>query len=101
VSNIPKWIVNESGELGVEVNGRFFFLYKGRSIEYKQGYYRPVFKREFGECCYPWDIKRIEGTDTYQITPQATNYICHLGEPLSDWKMIKTQDQQGGASGRY
>lgn len=62
-----KWIVNSLGELGVEIEGRCFFLYKGRSLEYgipgetKDGIclhadgtpmsYRIVGKREFGETC--------------------------------------------------
>lgn len=58
----PEWIVNSMGELGVKINERFFFLYKGRSIEYdandmEEGEdpikYRPVRKREFGESCIP------------------------------------------------
>lgn len=62
----PVWIVNDLGELGVHVNGRFFFLYKGDNIEYgKNGgvsalhddgtpmRYRVVGKREFGEVCHP------------------------------------------------
>lgn len=64
-----KWIVNDFGELGVEVNGRFLFLYKGDSLEYgkhaeiKDGVClhddgtpmqcRMVGKREFGETCKP------------------------------------------------
>lgn len=56
-----KWIVNDLGELGVEIEGRYFFLYKGGSLEYKDGthddgtpmLYRPVGKREFGETCWP------------------------------------------------
>ncbi len=60
-----KWIVNDSGELGVKVGGRCFFLYKGESLEYSGDdgvclhddgtpmLYRPVGKREFGETCWP------------------------------------------------
>jgi hypothetical protein len=64
----PNWIVNDAGELGVEIRGRCFFLYKGHSIEYsglaEDGdesilRYRSVEKREFGECCHPadWTLK--------------------------------------------
>jgi hypothetical protein len=57
--SIIEWIVNDNGELGVKTQGRCFFLYKGYSLEYKEGThddgtemkYRGVFKREFGECC--------------------------------------------------
>ncbi len=63
----PNWIVNDAGELGVEIHGRCFFLYKGHSLEYsglaEDGdesilRYRPVEKREFGECCHPvpWNM---------------------------------------------
>lgn len=56
-----EWIVNDSSELGVKIFGRCFFLYKGFSLEYKEGLhdngepilYRRVEKREFGECCHP------------------------------------------------
>lgn len=60
VENIPEWIVNDLGELGVKVGGRLFFLYKGSSLEYTSpehtnsdgpSRYRPVGKREFGEVC--------------------------------------------------
>jgi hypothetical protein len=64
----PKWIVNDIGELGVELNGRCFFLYKGDNLEYEEGkhddgstmLYRKVGKREFGSVCHPfywWDHK--------------------------------------------
>lgn len=57
-----KWIVNNLGELGVLVQGQAFFLYKGESLVYEDPaqeddegpmMFRPVFKREFGECCRP------------------------------------------------
>jgi len=62
-----RWVVNSDGELGVEINGRYFFLYKGESIEYRYKcgaslMVRPVEKREFGECCHPDRQKR---TDPY------------------------------------
>ena len=54
----PEWIVNSIGELGVKVNNKCFFLYKGRNIVYKGEdaediMYRAVGKREFGEVCHP------------------------------------------------
>lgn len=61
-----EWIVNDMAELGVKIGEKFFWLYKGRSIDYSTGdnpnchddgrkiKWRPVGKREFGECCHPW-----------------------------------------------
>jgi hypothetical protein len=57
----PIWIVNDLGELGVEVGGRCYFLYKGESLEYNDPVhddgspmlYRIVGKREFGEVQHP------------------------------------------------
>ena len=59
----PKWIVNDIGELGVEIHAKMYFLYKGHSLEYREAkhddlspmLYRPVYKREFGEVCHPRD----------------------------------------------
>lgn len=66
-----EWVVNDNAELGVKIGGQFFWLYKGGSLVYgttadsvKDGFamhddgerqlkWRPVFKREFGECCHP------------------------------------------------
>ena len=55
-SDKPEWVVNSLGELGVEVNDRYHFLYKGHSIEYCETELmevRSVGKREFGETCNP------------------------------------------------
>lgn len=54
-----QWIVNDSGELGVKIDGQCFFLYKGESLQYEDGkhdngdpiLHRRVGKREFGESC--------------------------------------------------
>jgi hypothetical protein len=62
-----QWIVNDNAELGVIVNGAAHFLYKGESLIYEEGthddgtplLYRPVFKREFGECCCPAECYEI------------------------------------------
>lgn len=79
--NRPNWIVNNLGELGVEVDGRFFFLYKGASIEYKEAknvdgspmMWRPVHKREFGEACLTPELVDIDdGDDWTPIPPQST-----------------------------
>lgn len=69
-----EWVVNDLAELGVKIGNGFFFLYKGESLVYgsdsepatheagddEVGYsagdrmkWRPVKKREFGECCHP------------------------------------------------
>ena len=66
----PEWVVNDIAELGVKIGERFYWLYKGQSLVYGQHgddvkdgvvqhedggnmHWRPVFKREFGECCHP------------------------------------------------
>jgi len=62
----PQWVVNDLAELGVKVGETFYFLYKGDNIVYHDPkhepggrfstptmMYRPVLKREFGECCHP------------------------------------------------
>lgn len=57
-----EWIVNDYAELGIKIGNQKFFLYKGRSLKNSGNKYRPVGKREFGECCHPWDrIKKLSG----------------------------------------
>ena len=56
-----EWVVNDNAELGVKIGAQFFFLYKGESLVYRDVLHddgrpmqwRPVKKREFGECCHP------------------------------------------------
>lgn len=63
-----EWVVNEIAELGVKIGDQFFFCYKGYSLTYTNDdggpfvmmegstepmHWRPVFKREFGECVHP------------------------------------------------
>lgn len=60
-----EWVVNDNAELGIKTGSQFFFLYKGSSLVYEDAkhdngdpmHWRPVFKREFGECCYPVDYQ--------------------------------------------
>lgn len=65
-----EWVVNDNAELGVKIGDQFFWLYKGHSLVYgtfpeeraagvalhddgSPMHWRPVHKREFGECAHP------------------------------------------------
>jgi hypothetical protein len=72
----PEWVVNSIAELGVKIGNRFFWMYKGRSLEYKRGIdeddgtpllWRPIGKREFGECCHPVNYADPEKWGTVDI----------------------------------
>jgi hypothetical protein len=84
-----EWVVNDIAELGVKIGSRFFFLYKDSSLEYKDElhddgspmFYRHVYKREFGECCHPWEtIRRITGDARL-----PSDFVNAYGDP-DDWK---------------
>jgi len=57
----PEWVVNSLAELGVKIGDNFYWLYKGRSLVYREPVHddgspmlwRRVGKREFGECAHP------------------------------------------------
>lgn len=107
-----KWVVNDLGELGVCVQGRYFFLYKGESLEYgsdpsnvRDGQalhddgtpmmVRPVGKREFGETCHPIIHMKVENGVIYDRTPhpyrQELTYTPGLsfGQPGdADWRPL-------------
>ncbi len=82
-----QWIVNDLAELGVMINGQAFFLYKGESLVYESArhddgkpmYYRPVGKREFGECCHPINQQNykagtvsLNDSDAWKLLPAIT-----------------------------
>ena len=66
-ANDVQWVVNDNAELGVKIGGKFYWLYKWESLEYKDQKHddgtpikdRQVGKREFGECCHPLHLKRL------------------------------------------
>lgn len=91
-----EWVVNDIAELGVKIGDQFFFLYKGESLVY--GWldpdptkpplhddgetplqWRPVWKREFGECCHPINHENyaligtvsLDDDDCWQPIPAA------------------------------
>lgn len=82
-----EWITNDNAELGVKIGNQFFFLYKGHSLVYENGMHdddtpmqwRPVFKREFGECAHPInhaDYSKIgtvslSDSDEWKVLPPA------------------------------
>lgn len=71
-----QWITNDNAELGVKIGNQFFFLYKGGSLVYENGthdddtpmMYRPVFKREFGECAHPINHADYSKTGTVSLS---------------------------------
>lgn len=85
-----QWIVNDIAELGVMIHGQAFFLYKGHSLVYEDAThdetgeprrYRPVFKREFGECAHLINYKNLnligtvslDDSDEWRVLPAAVS----------------------------
>lgn len=96
----PTWIVNDMGELGVMVEGRAFFLYKGDNIVYEDGkhddgtpiLYRMVGKREFGETCQPLPHLRDKwpgGQGARYLEPLVFTPGLSFGKPEDgEWKPL-------------
>lgn len=101
----PNWIVNDLGELGVEVDGRFYFLYKGGNLEYGGKYsshegvaihddgtpmrYRMVGKREFGECCHPLKWVQAGRTEDRYTEELVFHPGLSFGKPEDgDWREL-------------
>lgn len=67
IPNLPsymvEWVVNDMAELGVKIGNQFFWLYKGESSVIHQHAdgtpvrWRPVTRTEFGDVCYPPNVK--------------------------------------------
>jgi len=61
-----EWVVNSIAELGVRVGDKFYWLYKYETpIVYEPDdndppmFWRPIYKREFGECVHPKHLEQI------------------------------------------
>lgn len=112
----PEWIVNDLGELGVRVGSRFFFLYKGYSIEYGKHKdddvsdsgvvlhgdkspmrYRIVGKVEFGETCWPvhW-IRRGYSEDRYNLELTYESGLSDGTPQDAAWKFLPAAQAKGG-----
>ena len=90
--DVPVWVVNSFGELGVQVNGRLFFLYKGESLEYESDRdsptrYRKVEKREFGESM---NVGRLLDEDDYADRFDLNENYVHG----SGWQRLPLHDRK-------
>lgn len=68
-----RWIATEDGELGVEVFGKAFMMYKGESLDIGAASYRVVGKREFGEVVTPFRSLRAFGS-VPTVAPDPRDY---------------------------
>jgi hypothetical protein len=96
-----EWVVNDIAELGVKIGNQFFWLYKGHSLVYgshddperkdgiclhddgKPMHWRPVGKREFGECCHPINYKDPTRHGTVSL------------DDSDDWKPLPVPPESG------
>lgn len=101
-----KWVVNDIGELGVCVNGCYFFLYNGGSLQYgkdpesnRAGFalhddgtpmmVRMVGKREFGETCQPLPIWRDKWRGSTYLEPLVFTPGLSFGNPEDgEWRPL-------------
>jgi hypothetical protein len=105
-----QWVVNDIGELGVCIHGRYFFLYKGRSIEYKADLgtdqvlhedgtpmmVRQVGKREFGETCQPLPVHRNKWPGDRYLERLVYTPGLSFGEPGdADWRPLPAAPGEG------
>jgi len=107
-SDNVRWVVNDMGELGVEIHGQCLFCYKGRSISYADDpthddgtpiLVREVGKREFGETVWPLSWHKV-GTsqERYEVDAVYTPGLS-LGEPDNpryQWKPLPSLENAEG-----
>ena len=114
-----EWVVNDSAELGVRIHGKCFFLYKGTSLVYKDAKHddgrpmmvRLVGKREFGECCHPWEMiaegkfraydpSNPEDGMHYGITAETISNRELIGKPIpgGGWEPLLAAQPQPAAT---
>lgn len=108
-----KWIVNDLGELGVEIHGQQFFCYKGESLNYGDPehsenhvngvvlhddetprLYRRIGKREFGETVWPqsWLLRGYRDTlYRAEINSAPANFSC---DPLQQVGNTTAEDNR-------
>lgn len=75
-----QWIVNDSAELGVLIDGVPYFCYKGHSLIYETAvhddgspmWYRPIWRREFGECIRPINYSDRDKIGTVSLSDDTT-----------------------------
>lgn len=94
VDDDVQWVVNNLGELGVKINGQYFFCYKGESITYNYSktkvLVRNVGKREFGETVWPMSwIEAGKREDKYTTTLHYDERLGGRDDPKYHWKPIK------------
>lgn len=94
------WVVNDNGELGVEIQGQFFFCYKGESISYSDDpthddgtpiLVRGIGKREFGETVWPVSWHRAGKSEDRYTKELEYHFNLSFGPPNDErfkWKPL-------------
>ena len=81
-----KWIVTESGDLGVLIGGKVFTMYKGHSLLCQPLSYREIGKREFDESVKPLALTRRCNEDMIQIGNYRNHDECARWDgPSNPW----------------
>src|SRR5690606_19413145 len=94
-----RWVVNDMGELGVEIRNQVFFCYKGKSLSYDVPthcdgdpiLYRKVGKREFGETVQPLIRPPLPNSRYLTEVVYTPGLSCgDPNDPAYTWKPLPT-----------